>query len=330
MKSRDLTELALSFQKSRVFLTAYELGVFTAIGAGRKSSAEVAGKLGAAARYTDRLMNALCALGLLKKNGNRFRNTQLSLKYLTSGSPQFMKGIMHNVNMWDTWSGLTQAVRSGRPVAERGINERGREWLEPFIALMHERAAQSATAIVRSLDMSGVSRVLDIGGGSGAYTTAFVKARKGRINATVFDLPNVLSITRRYIKKEGLLSKVTLVAGDYNADDLGKPYDLVFLSAIIHSNSFEQNRRLIQKCAHALRGNGRIVIQDFIMDEDRTSPPSGSFFALNMLVATESGDTYTGSEVKAWLEEAGFVNIIRKNTKFGTALVIGRKKIAKT
>lgn len=325
MQSCDLRELALSFQKSRVFLTAYELGIFTAIGRDSKPSSEIAVKLRTAARYTDRLMNALCALGLLKKNGNRFRNTQISLKYLVSGSPQFMKGIMHNAHMWDTWSGLTQTIRSGKPVTGKSMNERGEEWLEPFIAAMHERAVKSASTVVGSLDLSGVSKVLDVGGGSGAYAMAFTGARKG-ITATVFDLPGVAPITKKYIKDEGLLNRVNVVSGDYNADRLGDDYDLVFLSAIIHSNSSGQNRRLIQKCAHALRAGGRIVIQDFIMGEDRVNPPFGSFFALNMLVATESGDTYTGSEVRAWLNEAGFMDIRRKNTKFGTALIIGKKR----
>jgi len=325
MKSRDLTELALSFQKSRIFLTAYELGIFTAVGRKTKTSAQVADECGTSKRHTDRLMNALCAIGLLKKTGDDFRNTPLSLKYLVGGSPQFMKSVMHNVHMWDTWSGLTGTVRSGRPVTEQIMNERGGGWLEPFIAAMHERAARSASAIVRLIDLRGVSRVLDIGGGSGAYAMAFVKARKG-INATVFDLPNVVAITEKYIKNEGLSDEVKVVAGDYNTDGLGGGYDLVFLSAIIHSNSFEQNRALIRKGMAALRDNGRIVIQDFIMGKDRVMPLWGAFFALNMLVATESGDTYTESEVRGWLKEARFVNIIRENTKFGTALVIGRKK----
>ncbi|MDP3789539.1 MAG: methyltransferase, partial [Candidatus Omnitrophota bacterium] len=116
------------------------------------------------------------------------------------------------------------------------------------------------------------------------------------------------------------------IAGDYNNDDFGKGYDLVFLSAVIHKNSPEQNRALIRNSACALRGNGRIVIQDFIMGEDRTRPQWGAFFALNMLVATESGDTYTESEVRAWLKEAGFTGIVRKDTKFGTALIIGKKR----
>lgn len=327
MKSQDLTTLALSFQKSRIFLTAYELGIFTAIGKKDKPSSQVADELGSAKRHTDRLMNALCALGLLKKTNDRFSNTPLSLKYLVSSSPDFIRGIMHNAHMWNNWSNLTQTIRRGRPATNVIMNKRGEGWLEPFIAAMHERAAKSASAIVKSLDLSHVSRVLDVGGGSGAYAMAFARKRKG-ITATVFDLPSVVSMTKRYIKKEGLLNKVKVVAGDFNTDSLGSGYDLVFLSAIVHMNSFKQNGALVRKAARALLGNGQIVIQDFLMDDDRVNPPVGSFFALNMLLATESGDTYTVSEARIWLKEAGFTNIKRKDTEFGTALIIGRRSAA--
>lgn len=327
MKSCDLTELALSFQKSRIFLTAYELGIFTRLGRSSSSSHRIADSLGTARRHTDRLMNALCSLGLLKKRGGRFSNTRASLQYLVSSSPKFANGIMHNVHMWNTWSDLTETVRHGRPAIKTGINDRGEKWLKPFIATMHERAVKSASSVARSLDLSGVFRVLDVGGGSGAYAMAFAKAHR-EITATVFDLPNVIPITKKYVKEEGLLNKIDFVAGDYKNDDLGSGYDLVFLSAIIHINSPSQNRILIRKAASALRGNGQIVIQDFIMNEDRVNPPAGAYFALNMLVVTAYGDTYTKSEVRSWLKDAGFINITFKYTAFGTALVIGRRKTA--
>lgn len=324
MKYQYLMELALSFQKSRIFLTAYELGIFTVIGKKGKSSSQVADELSSAKRHTDRLLNALCALGLLKKTGERFSNTSLSLKYLVNSSPDFLKGIAHNVKMWDSWSALTQTIRHGRPAMDVIMNARGEEWLNPFIAAMHERATKSAPAIVKSLDLSGVSRVLDVGGGSGAYAMAFVRQKK-EIAATVFDLPNVVAITRRYIEKEGLTNKVEVIAGDYNIDSLGCDYDLVFISAIAHMNSFKENEALAHKAARALRGNGQIVIQDFFMDKDRMNPPGGSFFALNMLLATKSGDTYKESEARIWLKDAGFTNVKRRDTKFGTALIIGSK-----
>jgi cyclopropane fatty-acyl-phospholipid synthase-like methyltransferase len=235
-----------------------------------------------------------------------------------------MAGMMHAVHLWDTWSTLTQAVCHGKSVVAGHTNKRGGERLTAFIASMHQRACQQASALVALLDLSAVSRVLDIGGGSGAYSMAFVRANE-TIKATVFDLPNVIALTRDYIQKEGLSNRVETVAGDYNIDKFGSGFDLVFLSAIIHINSPEGNRELIRKGAEALNPQGQMVIQDFVMDEDRTTPALGALFALNMLVATESGDTYTESEIRMWMEEAGLAEIIRKDTGFGSSLIIGRR-----
>jgi 2-polyprenyl-3-methyl-5-hydroxy-6-metoxy-1,4-benzoquinol methylase len=189
---------------------------------------------------------------------------------------------------------------------------------------MHWRGSLQAASVVSRLDLSGVSRVLDVGGGSGAYAMAFVQAREG-IEAVVFDLPGVIPHTEAYIEEVGLSDKVKTSTGDYLEDDLGGGFDLVFLSAVIHSNSAEENQSLLRKVAGALEPNGQIVISDFIMDEDRTSPAIGTLFSLNMLVATESGDTYTESEVGGWLERAAFYGIKRIGTDFGTSLMVARK-----
>jgi SAM-dependent methyltransferase len=154
---------------------------------------------------------------------------------------------------------------------------------------------------------------------------AFVRAGKG-IQAVVFDLPNVVPLTRRYIEAEGLSDRIETVTGDYTRDSLGGGFDLVFLSAIIHSNSVDVNKQLLKKAGDALNPNGRLIIQDHIMDEDRTAPLAGAFFALNMLVGTQAGDTYTESEVRSWMEEAGFKSVRRKANPLGTDLMIGRKR----
>jgi cyclopropane fatty-acyl-phospholipid synthase-like methyltransferase len=315
-------EMVIAFQRSRVLLTAYELELFTALGNESKSSAEVAVALGTEKHATDKLMNALCALELLIKKENKFSNTPLAQKFLVKQSPDFMGNLYHSVSLWDTWSTLTRAVYKGTTVIEKNINDRGEKWLTAFIAAMHNRARKIAPKVVDKLDLSKVTRVLDIGGGSGAYAMAFAKA-KPNINASVFDLPNVIPITHRYIEKEGLTGKIKTIVGDYMVDPLGKGYDLIFLSAIIHINSNEANMKLLKKCSEALNPGGQVVIQDLIMDEDRTTPPSGALFALNMLVSTEAGDTYTESEVKDWMTAAGLTGIKRIDTPFGTSLIYG-------
>ncbi len=319
-----IREIAYGFQQSRILLTAFELDVFSLLGKDGLSSAEVASASGTDQRATDRLLNALCAIGLLEKDGNRFMNTVASSRFLARGRPEFMAGLMHTVHLWTTWSTLTEAVRRGRPAAIRHVDDRGQEWLTAFIAAMHARASSQAAAVVRGFDLAGVTRVLDVGGGSGAYAMAFARAKRG-LRATVFDLPNVVPLTRTYVQQEGMSDSVETVTGDYLKDDLGKDYDLVFLSAIIHSNSFEENTDLIRKCAGALRPQGRVVVQDFIMEEDRVSPAAGAIFALNMLVGTEAGDTYTESEVRMMMNKAGLPKVQRKETPFGVSQIIGAR-----
>lgn len=321
---RHILEMATAFQRSRILLTAHELDLFTLLGEAGKSSVEAAKALGSDERATDRLMNALCTMELLEKRDGRFSATPSASRFLVRGKPEFLGGLMHTVHLWDTWSTLTQAVRQGGTVTGRPIGERGEKWLRAFIAAMHWRGRQHAQGVVGLLDLSGVSRVLDVGGGSGVYAMAFARA-KPDLTALVFDLPTVVPMTQEFIGQEMLSDRVKTVAGDYEVDELGHGFDLVFLSAIIHSNSESGNRRLFRKCTGALMPKGHLVVQDFIVDENRTGPPFAVLFALNMLVGTESGDTYTETEVRSWMKEAGLSGVERKDTDFGTTLILGRK-----
>jgi SAM-dependent methyltransferase len=320
-----IRELSRAFQSSRVFLTGYELDVFSVLGDEEKTSEEVAGVIGTDPRGTDRLLNALCALELLTKSGDIYANSPVASRFLVKGKPDYQSGLMHTVHLWDSWTTLTGAVRHGGTIMQRPTNERGREWLEAFIAAMHARAAVEAPFVIGKLDLAGVSRVLDVGGGSGAFSMAFVRAGDG-LESTVFDLPNVVPLTQGYIEREGLSGRIHTVPGNYHTDELGAGFDLAFLSAIIHSNSFEQNQELVHKVSRALNPGGRIVISDFIMEDTRVEPMFGAFFALNMLVGTPAGDTYTESEIKTWMEEAGITFTERIDLGPGTGLMIGAKE----
>jgi hypothetical protein len=319
-----IRERAYEFQKSRCLLTAFELDVFSVLGDSARSSGEAAGLMKTDVRATDRLLNALCALGLLVKEEQKFRNTDAAREFLVKGTPGYLAGLMHGVHLWDTWSTLTEAVRKGTSVITGDVGQRGEDWRTAFIAAMHDRASRQAHDVIAQIDLRGVRRLLDVGGGSGAYAMAFVKAKRG-LRATVFDLPGVIPLTRGYLRAERLLERVSTVMGDYMTDELGSGYDLVFLSAIIHSNSPDENLMLLKKCTGALGAKGRVIVQDFIMDEDRTNPPGGALFALNMLVGTHGGDTYTAAEVRSWMEEAGLSRVKRSETPYGTTHIIGRK-----
>jgi predicted O-methyltransferase YrrM len=323
MTPQAIIDTVSGFQKSRAILTGFELGIFTVLNDEWKSSQEVAEAIEGEARGTDRLMNALVGLGLLEKRNGRFANSPTAARLLVKGKPDYMAGLGHSVNLWDTWSGLTAAVRRGGPAPRPPIENRAEDWVRAFIGAMHGRARQQGPEIVRMIDLTGVSRVLDVGGGSGAFSMAFVRAASG-ITAVVFDLPNVVRLTRTYVESEGFADRVETVAGDYVTDDLPGGFDLVFLSAIVHSNSPGENLALVRKAAAALNPGGRLAIIDFLMDEDRSGPLSSALFALNMLVGTERGDTYTEAEIRGWMAAAGLGGIRRADTPFHSSLMIGR------
>ncbi len=315
-----------AFREARVLLTAFELDLFSLLGGGRKSSEEAAQLAETNSRATDRLLNALCASGYLVKKKGKFSNTPLTSHFLVKGEPDYLGGLMHQVSLWNTWSTLTDAVRKGSSVVVRDpVSSHGVDWSEAFIAAMHMRAIRQAPAIVKLINLKGVNRVLDVGGGSGAFSMAFVRARKG-ITAVIFDLPNVTRLTKAYVDSENLGDLISVVGGDYTVDPLVSGFDLVFMSAVIHSNSTEINRQLFRKAFEALNPEGRLVVLDYIMNGDRTSPAAGAYFSLNMLVNTYEGDTYTESEVRSWMEDAGFKKIRKMKTPFGTGITTGMKK----
>lgn len=320
----SLRELATAFQQSRVLLSAIELRLFTILGDRGMTADEVAAAAECAARPTDRLLNALCALGLLQKRDGRFWNTPESRRYLVESSPEYAAGLSHSASMWHSWNGLTTSVREGRPATRAPINDRGDQWLEPFIAAMHYRARVQSDAIASLLPLRPNARVLDVGGGSGAFAMGMVRRDPG-VRAVVFDLPSVVPITRRYVDEAGLSDRVTVAVGDYLTDPLPGGFDLALMSAVVHSNGPAENAALVAKCAGALNPGGHVAVLDWVMSPDRVAPAGGAFFALNMLVATDHGDTFTEAEIGGWLTDAGLTNVRRVATPFGTELMMGTR-----
>jgi 3-hydroxy-5-methyl-1-naphthoate 3-O-methyltransferase len=320
----QIREIANAFRESRVLLTAIELGIFTSLDKQMLSSHEVSQKIKTNARATDRLMNALCGMGLLRKVKGKFYNTDLTSKYLIEGKPEFMGGLFHTNHLWNTWTYLTESVRQGSSYKGEQNKKENDNWVGAFVAAMHYRGVKQSELMSMMVDLSNTKKVLDVGGGSGAFSMGFIK-RNPTIKATILDLQHVIPLTKKYIEEAGLKDKFDFIEGNYLTADFGTGYDLVLLSAIVHINNYEQNKMLIKKSADALNENGMVIISDFVMDENRTEPYFGALFSINMLVGTTAGDTYTEQEMREWLEAAGLRKIERKNTSYGSDLMIGYK-----
>jgi ubiquinone/menaquinone biosynthesis C-methylase UbiE len=296
------------FMRSRVILTASELDLFTFLDRKPANAESTARNLGLNRKATARLLDCLVTLGLLEKKDRTYQ-TAVPGRLLSSDHPQTLLPMaLHLKHQWDRWSHLTERVRQGGGSERSGLAEFSGEDQKNFIGAMHVAGRELAREIAGAYDTRSYKRLLDIGGGSGSYTAAFLE-RNPSLTAVIFDLEEVIQLAEERIRSEGLQERVELVGGDFYVDELPRGCDFALLSAIIHQNSPEENFQLFGKIRRVLQPGGVLLIRDYMMDESRTTPPGGALFALNMLVSTRSGDTYTLAEVTETLERAGFVEV---------------------
>ena len=301
------------FLKGRVILTAAELDLFTRLEEERATAEDLAKGLECDRRSLTRLLDCLVALQLLSKQDGIYQNTERGA-LLSSEHPETeLPMVLHLSGLWESWGGLTETVKTGTNPKRKPVTERGKDSLKAFIGAMHVVGRTLSLEIADSYNLAPFERLLDIGGATGTYTIAFLE-KNLEMTAVLFDLPDVIPWAEERLGAEGLLERVECVAGDFYKDELPPGCDLVLLSAIIHQNSPEQNLALYRKIHRAILPGGTVLIRDHVMDPARTHPPQGTLFALNMLVNTEGGDTYTFAEIKETLEEAGFgdVRLVRK------------------
>jgi predicted O-methyltransferase YrrM len=302
-------DFATNFMESRILLSGAELNLFTILTPVPLSAQEVASRIKADLRAVTILLDALTALGFLVKRGETYQCPPSVSPLLSADAPKsVLPMLLHMADVWRKWSGLTSAVRGSQTSDKAAVSSGGADGLRAFIGAMDVIASRLAPQIVAAINPGSSRALLDVGGASGTYTLAFLQAAP-EMKATLFDRPAVIKIARQRLGKAGVLNRVTLVAGDFYRDELPKGRDLAFVSAIIHQNSPEENLNLFTKVFRSLVPGGRIVIRDHVMEPDRAHPKEGAVFAVNMLVSTSGGRTYTYDEIKAGLAQAGFVNI---------------------
>ena len=315
----DVNEMIRAFMPSRAVLTALELDIFTAVGSGA-SAKEIAHTIEANPRATEMLLNALVSLKLLEKHDGTFTNTAISARFLREGSRDNARpGLMHTAHLWHGWSTLTSCVRTGSRV---NGGTRDHTWVTSFIAAMDRNARERAGAVVKAVGADGVKRMLDLGGGSGAYSIAFARAVPA-LKADILDLGDVVPLAEEHIRQAGLTERIVVREGDMLRDPLGENYDLVLVSAICHMFSPEENVMLFERAYRALAPRGRFVVQDFILDASKTAPRAAALFSLNMLVGTRAGSSYSEPEYAGWLRNAGFSDVKRIPLPGPSSLMMG-------
>ncbi len=328
----QIMSMARGFQATKMLMVAVDLGLFDFMTEPR-SAVETAAWLQADGRATGIFLNGLAALGLLDKGIDYFTNSKLVSRYLVRSQDNYRGAIIrHMEDTWKRgWDDLKQTVLVGHPQGvepETWLDTRPRREeaeVRAFIGGMHAIARDLAPKVAAKLDLTGVRRLLDLGGGPATYAITFAQSNPG-LRATVFDLPLPVEIAKENITKSGLTDRVDTLAGNFLEDDIGRGYDFIWISQILHSHNEDQCKFIIGKAVAALHPGGTLAIQDFYLNPDGASPPGAAMFGVHMLAVTPRGRAYTFGEVAEWMKEAGLTAPEHLQSGMDASILIAKKK----
>ena len=310
----QLLSTSSAYWRGCALQSSVRLKVYSAIGEKHISGEELSELLGSDVAATILFLDALSAMGLLVKDGEKYRNSPEANQFLVESSPNYMGHIiLHHHHLLDGWAQLDQMVQTGKPVNRRSYGEDVER--ESFIMGMFNLAMQVAPQVADQVDLSGKKRLLDLGGGRGTYSIHFCKANP-ELEAVIFDRPTTEPFARNTIAQFELNERVDFMGGNFLQDPIsGGPYDVVWISHILHSNTPEQCRHIIKKCVDSMSKGGMILIHDFILDDNKDGPEFPALFSLNMLLGDTGGRSYSREELFDMLKQAGVKRLERHSFK---------------
>jgi len=310
MNPGELLEISGYFWKTCALHAAIKLDVFTVIGDAKLTGKEISQKLNGSQRGVERLLDALTAMDLLEKTGDKYANIPSGKTFLIKDAAKYLGHIiMHHHHLMESWSQLDQAVLSGRPVRTRSSFSNA-EWRESFLMGMFNLAMGLAPKLVPLIDLSSNRHLLDLGGGPGTYAIQFC-LNNPQLKATVYDLPTTRPFAEKTIKQFELTDRIQFADGNYLKDPIKDHYDAIWLSHILHGEGPDDCRMIIQKAVGALEPGGIIIIHDFILNNSMDGPLFPALFSLNMLLGTESGQSFSEGQIIDMLTAAGAKDIRR-------------------
>jgi SAM-dependent methyltransferase len=319
-------QMAWGFAPPLMLLAGVETGLFAALADGPRQLDEIAAATGASRRGLSALLNALAGLGLLEKQGDRFALAPDSAPFLTPSSPAYLGPFFRHIGrqLVPRWARLGEAVRTGRPPPPAG-EDRGETFenlAEALFAVNQAGAEALAEHLAPTLPQP--IRILDVAAGSGVWSIAL--ARRAPVAAVwAVDWPGVLPTTRRFAARYGLAERYRLVGGDALEADLGQGHDIAVLGHILHSEGEERSRRLLDRVFEALAPGGTIAIAEWLVAADRSGPVASLIFALNMLLFTAAGTTWSFEEIAGWLAKSGFEKPRKLEVPGPGTLLLARK-----
>ena len=314
---------------------AVSLGIFTAVDRLKDKAAvdTLAAEIKADRRAAEKLVTAAAALELLERRGDKLSLTPFSKEYLSEDSPKYFGHVLVHMNQINpNWAHLSRCVRHGAnarslpALSSEELKEMEAARHRHFILAMYNVATLQGDAVAKALDLKGAKRLLDLGGGPGAYAAYFCLHNPG-LEAVVFDQPASEEVALDIVDRLGVRGRVAFQGGDFLKSPLPGGFDAVWMSQVLHGEGPEGAALLVKRGAEAAKPGGRVIIQEFVLDDDRAGPPGPALFTLNMLVQTPSGAAYSYSEIESMLKGAGITRIEELSGPFppGNRIIVGFK-----
>ena len=306
-----ILQLAWGFAPPLILEAAIRHRVFDVLDGNSKTIEEVHAATGVSVRGLTAIMNALVGLQFLAKDPQgHFSLTPESAAFLVSTKPGFQGGMMRHGSeqLIPKWLRLNDIVVTGEPVQAVNQEAAGSDFFGEFVTDIFPMSYPAAATLAQHLNFQGTSgpvRVLDLAAGSGVWGIALAQSSE-QVRVTALDWPEVLPATRKTVAQFGLSDRFSFVEGDLLHADFGDHYTVATLGHILHSEGEQRSRALLAKTFQALDSGGTIAIAEFLVNRDRTGPMNGLLFAVNMLVNTDQGNTYSFEEISRWLAEVGF------------------------
>ncbi len=323
----ELLKLSGSYWSACALHAGVKLDLFTSLSKQATTAPELAVQLGLSRRGLVMLLDALTALELLVKEGECYDAAPFARQYLDRSAPGYLGHILlHHHHLMESWAVLDDAVRSGRPVRRSVSHDAAEAERESFLLGMFNLAMLIGPQVAEQVDLSGRRRLLDLGGGPGTYAIHFCR-QNPQLQAVVFDLPTTRPFAEQTLDRFGLAGRIRFEAGDFQSDPLPGPFDVAWLSHVLHGQGTRGSANLLEKAVAALEPGGALLVQEFILEADRAAPLFPALFSLNMLLMTPEGQAYSEPELRALLHGAGLKRIERLPVDLpnGAGILVGRK-----
>jgi len=323
-------QFAFAYAPPLVLEAAIRHHVFDVLDSGGKTLAEVSQATGASERGLAAIMNMLVGFEFLAKDVQGvYTLTPESSAFLVSTKPSFQGGLIRHTSehLLPRWLHLNQVVATGLPVASVNQQWPGTDFFAEFVNDIFPMSYQVTQELAGHLGLSSATApvsVLDLAAGSGVWGIGLAR-NSSQVRVTAVDWPGVIPVTRATVARFGLADQFSFVEGDLLQADFGSGYNVATLGHILHSEGAERSKALLAKTFHALSSGGTIAIAEFLVSADRTGPLNGLIFAVNMLVNTDRGDTFSFEEISGWLREAGFADPWTLDTHGPSPLILATK-----